>query len=149
MNDDRHTSKLRSVSSVCRMRARSTGHDATSRRILRLISTVQIMEPISPSTISRSTQAKPDSPGRCIFNGSPNDATTISETNPLMINRSICQPLVPRVSRTTCTLNIHEPPPRCRSEEEMKETSADEGRDGRNERKLIVIALICLTHSRY
>lgn len=72
----------------------------------RLISTVQIIEPISPSAISRGTQAKPGPPGRCIFNRSPrlgargpNDATTISETNPLMINKSICQPLDPRASR--------------------------------------------------
>lgn len=73
----------------------------------------------------------------------PSDATTISETNPLMINKGVRQPQDPAsVSRTTCPLNIHELPPRHAPRwRRRKRRRMAEG--------LIAIALICLTRAAY
>lgn len=124
-------------------RDRVPGHDGQTD--LRLIGAVQIIEPISRAPY-RGARKRSRAPERCIFNGPPgpgarglNDATTISETNPLMINKGIRQPrrTRERLSRTTCPLNIHEPP-RVRRERDVGRGGLAEG--------LIVITLICLLH---
>lgn len=96
MSDGRHTSELRSVSR-CRMRARSS---TWTRRVDRppAYRRGANYRTYKPSAISRGAQAKPGpramhiqrTPG--LGARGPNDATTISETNPLMINKVIRQP---------------------------------------------------------
>lgn len=77
-------------------RDRVPGHDGQTDP--RLIGAVQIIEPISRAPY-RGAHKRSRAPERCIFNGppglareAPTDATTISETNPLMINKGIRQP---------------------------------------------------------
>lgn len=119
----------------------------------RLISTVQIIEPISPSAISRGMSAKPGPPGRCIFNGSP-PSPRVRRGFPTTRQQSAKQThlwstrvYVSRWTRERLADNLYaeyswEPSSRtCHfAVKEMKETLARKGR------KLIVIALICLTH---
>lgn len=79
-----------------------------------------------------------------------NDATTISETNPLMINKSICQPLDPRASRGQLVRWIFMSLLRVRARLPWRRWKRRRPRrNGRKGKKLIVIVLICLTHSRY
>lgn len=85
---------------------RAVGHDEQTD--LRLIDAVQIIEPISRAPYRGARKRSKPGPQSDAYStdllgpGSargPNDATTISETNPLMINKGIRQPLDPRASR--------------------------------------------------
>lgn len=136
-------------------RDRVPGHDGQTD--LRLIGAVQIIEPTRISRAPyRGARKRSRAPERCIFNGrppgpdararGPNDATTISETNPLMINKGIRQPrwTRERLARTTCPLNIHEPtPPGIRRGGGERDVGWGGLAGG-----LIVVALICLSHIR-
>lgn len=107
--------------SRCRMRARSSAWARRADRPPAYRRGANYRTYISWAPY-RGARKRSRAPERCIFNGPPgpgargsSDATTISETNPLMINKGVRQPLDPAsVSRTTCPLNIHELPPRMR-----------------------------------
>lgn len=98
MSDGRHTSELRSVSR-CRMRARSStwARRADRSPAYRRGANYRTYKPRAPYHGARKWSWVSE---RCIFNEpppgpgaqGPNDATTISETNPLMINKGIRQP---------------------------------------------------------
>lgn len=105
-----------------------------------------------PSAISRGAQAKPGPRAMHIQRTpgpgarGPNDATTISETNPLMINKGIRQPrwTRERLADTTCPLNIHESPARMRGGSER-----DIGRGELGKRAYCDSIDLSIAHSGY
>lgn len=135
MNDGWHTSELRSVSR-CWLRARSSS--AWARRAdLRLIGAVQIIEAISRAPYRGPRKAGPQSDAYSTDPLGPAREAERCDNNqrnkPTYDQQGYTSAAGPAsVSRTTCPLNIHEPPPYAprRGEEEAKETSWL-GRSGR------------------
>lgn len=127
MNDARHTSELRSIS---RLRAFQAAPGQDPGADPRLIGTVQIIEAISRAPYRGPRKAGPQSDAYSTDPLGPAREAERCDNNqrnkPTYDQQGYTSAAGPAsVSRTTCPLNIHEPPPYAprRGEEEVKETS--------------------------
>lgn len=133
---------------------RGAGCDrAVGQTDLRLIEAVQIIEPISRAPYRGARKRSKPGPQSDAYSTDllgpagreiPTDATTISETNPLMINKDIRQPLDPRASRGQLVRWIFMSLLQCMRDVEGGEKDIVQGEMARG---FIVIAPICFTRT--